>query len=69
MYDNIIVETTDGKQYEYKTKVDYYIQDGYLKVYRDKGFSKYNGDAYYKFHTYFRMDCVKKVFASNEHLE
>ena len=61
MYKKIKVTTKDGKEYIDKHS-DYYIQDGFLTVYRDEEIEdKIMNMEYHKFHTHYTLDCVSSI--------
>lgn len=61
MYKQINVTTKDGKERITKHS-DYYIQDGFLTVYRDEEkVDKIKDVTYPKFHTHYALDCVSSI--------
>lgn len=61
MYKQIKVTTKDGKE-SIEKHSDYYIQDGFLTVYRDEEIQDRIMDkTCHKFHTHYALDCVKSI--------
>lgn len=59
--DIIVIETKDGKKYEYE-KADYYINNGWLTVFREQTIiiNVPNGyKAFYRFEKHFAMNFIK----------
>lgn len=59
MYNIITVEMKDGEKNTTKY-CDYYMQDGFLTVFREKEQSDC-WVMYYKFYKHYSLDCVKSI--------
>ena len=59
MYNIVTVEMKDGGKNTTKY-CDYYMQDGFLTVFREKE-RTYYGVMYHKFYKHYSLDCVKSI--------